>query len=85
MPEPGETVLLMETLESVLVTVAHIKVWTSKDPVLAKVHDMMIQGRRLPNIDEMKPYCKLQSELSVWDGCILRSSGVIIPSIEEKE
>ena len=68
----------METLESALVTAAYIKVWTSKDPILAKVHDMMIQGRRLPNTDEMKPYCKLQSELS------LRGSRVIIPSTGRK-
>ena len=43
-PEPTETVLLMEALEASPTTAAHIKSWTEKDPVLSRVKDMILHG-----------------------------------------
>ena len=43
-PVPGETMLLMEALDSSPVTASQIKSWTAHNPVLAKVHDLLLQG-----------------------------------------
>ena len=81
-PTPGETVLLMdpEALDSSVVTASHIKAWTARDPVLAKVKDMVLQGHIPPNVHDYKPYYRLGfSELSIHDGCLLWGSRVIVP------
>ena len=77
-PDPGETVLLMETLNSSLVTAVQIKAWTSKDPVMSKVKETILNGQQLPETDNFKPYCSRYSELSVHDGCILWGSRVVV-------
>ena len=43
-PVPGETILLLDMLNSLPVTSEQIKQWTSKDPVLSKVKIMIQQG-----------------------------------------
>lgn len=43
-PVPGETMLLMQALDSSPVTARQIKSWTDHDPVLAKVRDLLLQG-----------------------------------------
>ncbi len=43
-PLPGETVLLMEHLQTTPVTAPQIKTWTGRDPVLAKVRSLVLQG-----------------------------------------
>ncbi len=73
-PVPGETVLLMEALDASVVTAANIKTWTSTDPVLGQVKDMVLQGKELPDNDVFKPYGSRFQELSVHDGCILWGS-----------
>ena len=78
-PTPGETVLLMEALDSSVVTASHIKAWTARDPVLAKVKDMVLQGHTPPKVDDYKPYRLRFSELSIHDGCLLWGSRVIVP------
>ena len=78
-PDPGETILLMEALDSSVITASQIKTWTAKDPVLAKVKDMLLQGQRPPASDEFKPFRSRFMELSVHDGCILWGNRVVIP------
>ena len=78
-PDPGETILLMEALDSSVITASQIKTWTAKDPVLAKVKDMLLQGQRPPVTDEFKPFRSRFTELSVHDGCILWGNRVVIP------
>ncbi len=56
MPEPGDTVLMMETPASSVVTAARIKAWTAKDPVLSQVTDMLLQGKTPPDSAELRPY-----------------------------
>ena len=43
-PIPGETILLLDMLNSLPVTSEHIRQWTSKDPDLSKVKIMVQQG-----------------------------------------
>ena len=51
-PDPGETILLMEALDSSVNTASQIKTWTAKDLVLTKVKDMLLQGQRPPATDD---------------------------------
>ncbi len=78
-PDPGETLLLMEALESSIVTASQIKNWTATDPVLSKVKDLILQGKRPPNSEEFKPYHVRYTELSVHEGCLLWGSRVVVP------
>lgn len=78
-PEPTETVLLMETLNSSVITAAHIKSWTEKDPILAQVKDMILHGWQLTTAAELSPFHTQQHEWSVHDGCILWGSRVVVP------
>ena len=41
-PLPGETVFLMETLQTSPVDVTMIRTWTNSDPLLAHVRDMVL-------------------------------------------
>lgn len=66
-PEPQETILLMEALDASVVTSAQIKAWTATDPVLGKVKDMILQGKEPPNSDMFKSYRSRFQELSVHD------------------
>ena len=78
-PDPGETVLLMDVLESSVVIAAQIEDWTAKDPVLSQVRDMILQGKTPSDTEEMQPYKSRLTELSIHDGCILWGTRVIVP------
>ncbi len=69
----------MEALDESVVMAANIKTWTSTDPVLGQVKDMVLQGKKLPDNDVFKPYGSRFQELSVHDGCILWGSRVVVP------
>ena len=43
-PLPGENIFLMDTLESSPVSATDIITWTSKDPVLSRVKELVLQG-----------------------------------------
>ena len=64
-PDPGETVLLMDILETSVVTAAQIKAWTVKDPVLSQVQDMILQGKAPSDTEELQPYKSRLMELSI--------------------
>ena len=55
-PLPGETVLLMETLQGSPVTAAQIKAWTDKDPILSRVRNLVLKGWQEMNQDSLRPY-----------------------------
>ena len=76
-PTPGGTILLLDMLHSLPVTAENIKQWTHRDPILSRVRDMIQQGWRFTNNSDFKPYSK--NELSVYDGCILWGSRVVVP------
>ena len=72
-PQPGETVLLMDHLAGTPVCSAQIKNWTKCDPVLSKGWPTSCEET------ELKPYTRRKRELSVEDGCLLWGRRVVIP------
>ena len=76
---PGETVLVMETLQTSPIKASQIKQWTDHDPVLAVVRDKLQQGWTHTDDEQMKPYQRRREELSIQDGCILWGNRVVIP------
>ena len=76
---PGETILLMDMLNSLPVTAAQIKQGTDRDPVLSKVRTLLLTGWKDITGDHMKPFQQRQNELSVQDGCVLWGTRVVVP------
>ena len=84
-PLPGETVLLMETLQTSPVTAEQIKTWTDQDPVLSRVRNLVQKGWGETSDDALKPYARRKNELSVQDGCVLCGCRVIIPIVGREQ
>ena len=84
-PEPGDTILLLQTLDKTPVTASQIRVWTDRDRTLSKVRDMILQGWQPSNSEDLKVYQKLQTELTVVKGCVLRGNRVVIPTIGQSQ
>ena len=78
-PVPGETILLMDMLNSIPVTSTQIKSWTDRDPILSKVRTMVLTGWHDTDDEHLKPYQQRRQELSIHDGCILWGSRVVVP------
>ena len=79
-PVPPETVLLIEHLQSSLVTATHIKKETAKDPLLSRILQFVQTNwpSSCPN-EEAKPYWQRRLEISVQDECLLWGNRVIVP------
>ena len=79
-PQPRETVLLMDHLAGTPVCSAQIKNWTKCDPVVSKAVQFISQGWPTSCEEtELKPYTRRKWELSVEDGCLLWGRRVVIP------
>ncbi|KAK3726335.1 hypothetical protein QZH41_008960, partial [Actinostola sp. cb2023] len=79
-PQPGETIHLMEHLEGTTVNSQNIKDWTKRDPTLSQVLRYTLEGwPTTGNLDELVPYSTKKSELTVEDGCLLWGARVVIP------
>ena len=78
-PLPGETVLLLDMLNSLPVTADQIKHWTNNDPVLSRVRNLLLKGWQYTADENLKPFQKRRDELSVQAGCVLWGSRIIIP------
>ena len=78
-PPPGDTILMMETLETTPVRAQNIKQWTDKDPILSQVRKLVMTGWQETTNPEIQPYWKRREELSICDGCILWGHRVIVP------
>ena len=76
---PPELVLLMEHLENSPVTADDIRTWTRRDPQLARVFQFVQQGWPSNGVPELEKYSAMRSELTVYEGCILWGTRVIIP------
>ncbi|KAK7095401.1 hypothetical protein V1264_006813 [Littorina saxatilis] len=84
-PEQGETILLMEQIETMPVTAKQISQWTSRDPVLSRVKDYVLKGWPESNQDKrLQPYFVRRTELSVLDGCVLWGTRVVVPPKGQK-
>ena len=76
----GETVLLMETLQTSLVSVEEIRTWTHEDPVLSKVKDLLVNGWKSDDSNkDYRPFRQRKDEFNLQDGCILRGCRVAVP------
>ena len=72
---------MVDILNSSSITVSDIKLCTTTDPILSKVATLVSQGWKL-NVgtrEDFPPYSRRHLELNIVDGCVLRSSRVIIP------
>ena len=78
---PAELVLLVEHLNDSPVTACQVKTWTSQDPTLATVMQYVKQGWP----EKLMPYSTKRNEISVYDGCLLKGSRVIIPPKARKD
>ena len=75
-----EIVCLMEDLSHSVVSANLIKSWTAKDPVMSRVYHYVQNGWPDTTLDHnYKPYFTKRNELSVFDGCLLWGSRVVIP------
>lgn len=71
---------LTNQLETNIVTAQQIKMWTDRDPVLARVRRFVLHGWTIREPDStLAPYYHRRNELSILDGCVLWGSRVIIP------
>ena len=76
---PPELVLLMEHLEDSPVTADHIRVLTRRDPSLSSVVQCLRQGWPMQSSPELHPFLSKKSELSLYQGCVLWGSRVVVP------
>ena len=80
-PQPAETILLMERLNVSLVNTVPICSWINRDPTLANIRKSVLEG--WPDISEDKEmdlYFQRRKQLSIEDGCILWGVRVVVPS-----
>ena len=78
--KPAEVVLLMETLQASPLTAQDIQHWTDCDQLLSKVRGLIQHGWEDLGGEEMKPYHRRHTELSVPAGCILWGCRVVVPA-----
>ena len=78
-PIPGDTIMLLETLQSSPVTAKLIKTWTNQDPTLSKVRDLVKRGWTHTNDPKLQPYQRRHMELSVQADCVLWGNRIIVP------
>ena len=77
--DPPELVLLLEHLDDSPVTAVQIESWTRRDPSLAPVMQALQQGWPEEGSPELEPFQSKRSELSLFHGCILWGSRVVVP------
>lgn len=68
---PGETILLLDMLNSLPVTATQIKRANDRDPILVSIRTMLQTGWKESTDEALKPLQQRQIELSVHDGCVL--------------
>lgn len=77
---PDELAHLILHLSATSISAGHIKDWTAKDPVLARVLRYVQSGWPSQTLEEdLKPFARRKSELSILNGCILWGSRIVIP------
>ena len=77
--DPPELVLLLEHLDDSPVTATQIEHWTRRDPSLALLVQALQQGWPEESLPELEPFQSKRSELSLFHGCVLWGSRVIVP------
>ena len=83
---PADLTMLLNHLSSTSIGPAHIKDWTSKDPILSCVRRFIMTGWPDGDLGERyTPYASRKNELSSLDGCILWASRVVVPPPGRKQ
>ena len=79
---PPEIVLLMDHLDNSPVTAHQIQECTRKDPELAPIVQFVQQGwpSVCPDPDKLAPFFEKRTELSLYAGCLLWGTRVVIPT-----
>ena len=79
---PLELVLLADHLSNSPVTAQQIRYATHKDPQLASVVQFVQQGwpNSISNSNSLAPFLDKESELSLYEGCLLWGTRVVIPA-----
>lgn len=79
--QPTELVLLVTHLENAPVTADQIAEATRRDPVLSTVSQFVHQGwpHSVPNQPQISSYFDKRNELSLFEGCLLWGSRVVVP------
>ena len=78
---PGETVLLLETLECSPITATQIKTWTARDPVQLRVAERVLSGWSNTADETLISYQRRRDELSLEDGCVMWGNRVVVPKV----
>ena len=78
-PTPRESTLLVDTLQSSIVTASQILTWINRNPVLSRVRDLTLWGWQHSNDPELKPFQQHKDELCIHDGCVLWGTRVMVP------
>ena len=79
-PQPAELIFLMDTLSNTPVHASQVRQWTDRDPLLSQVREMVLNGWKEVETEEILPYVRRKEELSVQDGCLMWGVRVIVPS-----
>lgn len=78
-PEPAG-ILLLEAKTPDILTAAAIAEATTKDPVLTRVMDWVVNGWPASIPDEVSQYSQKKLSLSCTAGCLLYGDRVVVPS-----
>ena len=66
--------------EPLPVTAEQVKLETQKDPLLVKVHELVMKGWSTPQEEEIKPYYQRKDELTVHCGVLMLEHRAVIPA-----
>ena len=69
----------MDTLEISPVNTTQIRTWTSNDPVLSQVKELVLQGWVDTADEQLQLYQRRKDELNIHTGCILLEIRVVVP------
>ena len=65
--------------EPLPVTAEQVKRETQRDPLLVKVHDLVMKGWAIPQDEQIKPFYQRKDELTVHCGVLMLGHRVVIP------
>ena len=55
---PGDTIQLLDNLEISPFSAAQIRKWTARDPILAKILEVLLSRSAMKDADEFQPYLR---------------------------
>lgn len=73
-------VYMMSNIERMPVTDSDVRRETRNDPLLGKVVSMLQMNRWLTDDPDIAPFVTRRNELSLWNGCIMWGSRVVMPT-----